>query len=108
MKSFTLGLLLGMSLISCAAAPVFPYRFFHASPAAVWDFPTGKLLGEKPQDDRLLTDCKPVFGVDPQGKPVTVQKCVIMFYDELKSLIIDYKKTKTDLDSCQKGQKNGL
>ena len=108
MKGFLLGLTLGASLISCAAAPVFSYRFFHVSPANVWEFPGAKLLGEKPQDDRVLADCKPVPGTDPQGKPVMVQKCVVMFYDELKSLIIDYKKTKSDLDSCQKGQKNGL
>jgi len=49
-----------------------------------------------------------VPGVDPQGKPTMVQKCVVMFYDELKNLVIDYKKTKSDLDTCQKGQKNGL
>jgi len=108
LKNFMLGFILGLGLIGCAASPIFPYKFFHASPANIWEFPEGKLIGEKPQDDKLLSDCRPVPGVDPQGKPVMVQKCVVMFYDELKNLVIDYKKTKSDLDTCQKGQKNGL
>lgn len=104
MKSFFAGFLLALTLLACAASPVFPYRFYHVTPAAVWEFPNGKLLGEKPQDDHVLSDCKPVPGVDPNGKPIVVQKCVVMFYDELRTLVIDYKTTKQQLADCQRGQ----
>ncbi len=76
---------------ACGAANIaFPYRYYFGSPVAVWDFPAGKLLGDKPENDRLLSECKPVKNAE--GK--TVQKCGVIFLDELEKLIIDYKQSK--------------
>lgn len=80
-----------MVFVSCAAAQInFPLKWYHASPVAVWDFPSGKLLGEKPEDDKLLADCVPTKNAD--GK--LVQKCGVVFLSDLESLIIDYKQSK--------------
>lgn len=103
MKRFIAGFSLGCALIACAATPVFPYHFYHLSPSNAWDLPGGKLLGATPQDDHALSECRPVPGKDPQGKPVTVQRCAVVFYSELNSFISDYKQTKSDLIDCQKG-----
>ena len=104
MKSFFAGFFLALTLLACAATPTFNYKFYHVTPAAVWQTPAAKLLGEKPQDDRALTECAPVPGTDPNGKPIVDQRCVVMFYDELRALVTDYKDTKQKLIDCQRGQ----
>jgi hypothetical protein len=74
-------------------------KWFHASPIAVWDFPQAKLLGAKPEDDKLLSDCKPV--TNAEGKQV--QKCGVIFLDALESLIVDYKQTKQRVIDLERG-----
>lgn len=92
MKQFFLGFILACSLIACAAAPVFPYKFFHLSGNNF----AGTLFGPKEGDDIPFTKCAPVNGK---------QQCVVVFYTELNALIKDYKQTKSDLIACQKGSK---
>jgi hypothetical protein len=94
---FTLGCFL---FVACAATPItFPYKWFYPSPVAVWEFPGAKLLGAKPEDDKLLSDCKPAQGAD--GK--LVQKCGVVFLDEMERLIIDYKQTKQRVIDLERG-----
>lgn len=88
---------------ACGAANIqFPYKWFHVSPISVWEFPQGKLLGAKPEDDKLLSDCKPTQTAD--GK--LVQKCAVVFLDELEKLIVDYKQTKQRVIDLEKGCNN--
>ena len=80
---------------ACGAAQInFNYKWYYPSPIAIWDFPGGKLLGDKPENDKLLADCKPVTVPGEDGKPKTVQKCAVVFLDEFERLVIDYKQTK--------------
>jgi hypothetical protein len=90
---------------ACGVANIqFPYKWFYASPIAVWEFPAGKLLGAKPEDDKLLSDCKPTQAAD--GK--LVQKCAVVFLDELEKLIVDYKQTKQRVIDLEKRCQNSL
>lgn len=91
MKQFGAGFLLGCALISCAASPVFPYKFYHVSGNNF----SGTLLGMQPKDDVPFSQCKPINGK---------QQCVVVFYPELTALISDYKQTKSDLIACQRGR----
>lgn len=91
MKQFLLGFALACSLIACAAAPIFPYKFFHLSGNTF----SGNLLGADPKDDVPFSSCAPVNGK---------QQCVVVFYPVLTALISDYKKTKADLIACEKGR----
>jgi hypothetical protein len=97
---FLMGAVFFSACAPLASEIKFPYKYFHISPSEIWDSP-GKLLGEKQEDDHLLGECKPKL--DKDGKPVT--QCVVVFYSELTTLISDYKNTKADLISCQKGIK---
>jgi hypothetical protein len=87
---FLSGFLLGCGLIACAALPTFSYKFFNISGNNF----AGTLLGPTQQDDVPFNRCAPVNGV---------QQCVVVFYTELNALIKDYKQTKSDLITCQKG-----
>lgn len=95
--AFVLGLTI---FTACAAAPiVFPFKWWHVQPSAVWQAPSGKLLSEKPEDDKPLSFCMPTK--NSEGKDV--QQCVVMSYAELNALIKDYKDTKQKLIDCQRG-----
>lgn len=88
---------------ACGTAEIrFPYKYYHASPVAVWDYPSGQLRGDGPDSHKKLEDCKPVR--NSEGK--LVQKCVVVFYDELTRLTADYKNTKQQLIDCQRGVTN--
>jgi len=92
MRSFVAGFVAASALlVACAAAPVFPYRFYNLSGVQFG----GTLLGPTPQDDIPFSQCSPVNGK---------QQCVVVFYTELNALISDYKQTKSDLISCQHGR----
>lgn len=87
---------------ACGTAEIkFPFRFHHASPINVWEYPNGKLLGAREGTDRELRDCKPTRR-DSQGR--LIQECVVVFYSELNKIVADYKKTKQDLIDCQRGR----
>lgn len=90
MKFFA-GFILGCSLIACAAAPVFPYKYYHVSGNNF----AGTLFGPGEKDDLPFLKCKPVG---------STQQCVVVFYPELKALVTDYKQTKQDLVDCQRGR----
>lgn len=90
MKSFFAGFFLALTLLACAASPIFPYKFFHLSGNNF----AGVLLGQKEGDDIPFERCRPVGGK---------QQCVVVFYTELNALVKDYKQTKSDLIQCQKG-----
>lgn len=84
---------------ACSLSDVrFAYPFYHASPIAVWELSSGKLLGAKPENDRRLEECKPVKNAE--GK--MVQRCLVMFYQDFEKLVADYKKTKQELIDCQR------
>lgn len=84
---------------ACAAANIqFPYKWFYVSPITIWNIDSGKLIGAKPEDDRQLTDCKPIKNAE--GK--MVQKCAVVFLDELEKLIIDYKQSKQRIIDLEK------
>lgn len=88
-----------LMLVACAGAEIiFPYKWFHVSPAGVWEYPQGKLLSEKQEDDKPLSFCRPTK--NQEGKDV--QQCVVMPYAELNLLISDYKGTKQQLIDCKK------
>lgn len=91
MRSFFLGFCLALTLLACAAAPIFPYKFYHLAGNSF----SGTLQGPTPKDDIPFERCMPVNGK---------QQCVIVFYTELSALIKDYKQTKSDLISCQRGR----
>jgi hypothetical protein len=88
---FLSGFILGCSLIACAAVPVFSYHFYNISRNNF----AGTLLGPTAADDVPFSRCAPVNGK---------QQCVVVFYSDLNALITDYKQTKSDLISCQRGQ----
>jgi hypothetical protein len=87
--------------ISCATAIKFSYRFYHITPAGVWDYPNGRLLGAKESDDYDLSRCKPVR---KNEKGQLIQECVVVFYTELNKLVAEYKQTKQALIDCQRGR----
>jgi len=88
---FFMGFVLGCSLIACAAAPVFPYKFFHLTGNNF----AGTLLGPAEGDDIPFRICTPVNGK---------QQCVVILYSELNKLVVDYKATKQALIDCQRGR----
>lgn len=88
---FASGFFLACALIACAAAPIFPYKFYNISGNTF----AGTLLGPSQQDDIPFARCAPVNGK---------QQCVVVFYTELNALVADYKQTKSDLISCQHGR----
>lgn len=92
LKQFFLGFLLACSMIACASAPIFPYKFFHLSGNNF----AGTLLGKEPKDDIPFEACRPVN---------SKQQCVVVQYPVLTALIVDYKQCKSDLIACQKSCK---
>lgn len=93
---FTLG---AVFFTACGGAAInFPYRWFYPTPIAVWEYPGAKLLGAKPEDDKLLSDCKPT--TNAEGKQV--QKCGVIFLDELEKLVIEYKQDKQRIIDLEK------
>jgi hypothetical protein len=88
---FLLGFTLGVSLIACAAKPVFPYKFYHLTGNNF----AGMLLGPVDKDDIPFSRCAPVNGK---------QQCVVVTYSELTALINDYKTTKQKLIDCERGR----
>lgn len=104
LKTFTAFLLGAVFFTTCGSSKevIFNYKWFHVQPAAVWDFPNGKLLGFQTSDDMELRECKPKRKND---KGELIQECVVVFYKELNSVIKDYKETKQKLIDCQKGKK---
>jgi hypothetical protein len=85
-------LCINVFLIACAAAPVFPYKYFHLSGNNF----EGMLLGAQPKDDIPFSECRPVNNK---------QQCVVVQYPVLGALIKDYKQCKSDLIGCQKSCK---
>lgn len=90
MKSFILGLSIGLVTMACAGI-VFPYKFYHISGNNY----AGTLLGATQADDVPFSQCRPVNGK---------QQCVVVFYPELNRVIVDYKQCKSDLIDCQRGR----
>lgn len=88
--------LLGAAFFTaCATAEiVFPYKFYFVSPLVTWEEEGGKLLGDKPENDKALSECRPIDGTDKDGKPVKVQKCAVVFLDELARLVAEFKSDK--------------
>lgn len=95
-SAFALGALF---FVACGHADIkFPYKFFHASPTKVWEIPGGQLIGQGVKHE--LTDCRPYRNNEGD----MVQRCVVVFYDELNKVIKDYKNTKQELIDCQRGR----
>jgi len=83
------GIIIGFLLCAfgCAGAVVFPYKFYNIQVASY----IGKLLGPTPADDLDFSKC-------------AENECVLMLRPEFDAMETDYKTTKSDLITCQKGQ----
>lgn len=90
MRGLSFFILGAIFFTACGSAAIkFQYKYFHLSGNPY----TGTLLGPTEKDDIPFTECKPVNNK---------QKCVVVFYTELTSLIQDYKQTKQELIDLQK------
>jgi hypothetical protein len=100
MRNLGFFLLGAIFFAACGTAEIpFKYKFFHLSPMRAWEYPGGELIGQGVKHP--LTDCKPF----KNNKGEIVQKCVVVFYEELNKFVKDYKNTKQQLIDCQRGSK---
>lgn len=87
--------LLGLALAGCAG---FGYRYYGLDGI---DYDNGRLLGDKPEHDRPLSDCKPT-AENPHP-------CTVMFYkgiDGFLAMKTEMQDCKNRLKTCEKTCKN--
>ena len=85
MRKFALGFIACFFLMACAG---FQYKYYGIHPSE------GKLLGSKPEEDLPLSVCEP----DERVKG----KCVVLFTEEFKSLVLEYTDIKERLKACER------
>jgi hypothetical protein len=83
-KSFSIGLILGVVLVGCVSVS-FPYRWYYPSLNSY----EGTLLGDKPSNDLDASQCAR-NGNGGYG-------CIVMLKSEFKAMYNDYLETKQRL-----------
>lgn len=91
MKSFIVGIICGVLLLSCASAAI-SYNYYGLA-ADSYD---GKLLGVDESKDLPLSICEP----DAKVKG----KCVVMLKAEFFKMKSDLDQTREKLISCERGE----